>query len=273
MWGFSAGSVRDMFIKTMPSNLAPPTPPTIIASYGQHIKWQTPKDNPCACEDAPRQNPAWVTKHLADSWVTLEQEVPTQWMPKLDRTLAKGKRLSAEIPEYGCGAYGCVMPTNDPKIVLKLTTDDTEAQFAARLAKKLPVPIVTTYELVYHLPSAKRQGRDVYLLWRESAEHVGEVDKVVGSHAEDAIAEQHQAAQKAFERLSHREPAERELATWVKAVKKMGKVKELAWLANGLLAAYEQTGIFFGDIHGGNLGLARGQWVITDPGHVAVVPR
>jgi len=221
----------------------------------------------------PKQNPAWVTKHLADSWVTLESKVPAKWMPKLDMTVAKGKRLTGEIPEYGCGAYGCVLPTLDDKIVLKLTTDDTEAQFAARLAKQLPVPIVTNYELVFHLPTAKRQGRAVYLLWREAADDVGNVDKVVGPHAEDAIAVQHRAAQEAFDKLAHGEPAERELAAWVSAVKGMGKVPELRWLADGMLAAYEQKGIFFGDIHGGNMGRARGQWVITDPGHVAVVKR
>lgn len=231
------------------------------------------EDNPCECEmtDQPKQNPAWVTKHLADSWVTLEQKVPTKWLPKLDRTTSKGKRLVAEIPEYGCGAYGCVMPTNDPQIVLKLTTDDTEAQFAARLANQLPVPIVTKYELVMQLPTAKRQGRDVYLLWREAAEKVGEVDKVVGEHAEIAIDKQHKAAQAAFDKLARGEKAERELAAWQVALQGMAKIKALSWLANGMLAAFQQRGIFFGDIHGGNLGQARGQWVITDPGHVAVV--
>jgi hypothetical protein len=241
--------------------------PLQMSAYHHQLGTRLMQKNP------PKQNPAWVTKHLADSWVTLESKVPPQWMPKLDRTVAKGKRLSAEIPEYGCGAYGCVLPTLDPKVVLKLTTDDTEAEFAARLAKQLPVPIVTIYELVYHLPTAKRQGRNVYLLWREAADHVGEVDKVVGSHAEDAIAAQHKAAQEAFDRLSHGEPAERELAAWVKSLKAMAKVPELRWLANGMLAAYEEKGIVFGDIHGSNVGQARGQWVITDPGHVAVVAK
>ncbi len=219
------------------------------------------------------QNPAWVTQHLAASWVTLEDKVPPQWMPRLDRTRRQGKALVAEIPEYGCGAYGCVMPTLDPKIVLKLTTDETEAEFAGKLAKDLPVPICTIYHLVLRLPSARRQGRKVYLLWREAADDVGKIDKVVGQHAEQAIDAQHKAAQAAYELLVKGASAEGALTTWQAAVGAMGKVPELAWLADGMLRAFAERGIFFGDIHGGNLGRARGQWVITDPGHVAVVNR
>lgn len=231
-----------------------------------------PTVNPCSTTVHANPSP-WVTKHLADSWVTLESQVPPAWMPKLDKTVGKGKRMSAEIPEYGCGAYGCVIPTGDPKIVLKVTTDDTEAQFAARLAKTLPVPIVTKYELVLHLPTAKRQGRDVFLLWREAADDVGNVDKVVGNAAEEAIGKQHAAAQAAFSLLHEGEPAEHELAEWRRQVIAMGKVPALKWLADGMVRAYDERGIFISDVHAGNLGRARGEWVITDPGNVAVVKK
>ncbi len=225
----------------------------------------------------PVENPPWVTKQLADHWVWLESKVPPAWLPRLDHTIAKGNRMSAAIPEYGCGAYGCVFPTLDPKIVLKVTTDSTEAEFSAKLAGTLPVPICTIYRMVVHLKNAKRHGRKIYLLWRETAESVGDVDKVVGLHAEDAIERQHAAAQQAFQLLAHTEPAEEELATWVSLVEDMAIVPELAYLSDGLLRAYHERGIFFGDIHGGNLGLCQrgdtAQWCITDPGHVAVVER
>jgi hypothetical protein len=39
-----------------------------------------------------------------------------------------GSNLHTE--EYGCGFYGCVMPTRDPDVVLKITNDASEAQFA-----------------------------------------------------------------------------------------------------------------------------------------------
>jgi streptomycin 6-kinase len=41
----------------------------------------------------------------------------------------------------------------------------------------------------------------------------------------------------------------------------------------GLEKVWDEQHIFFGDIHTGNVGMVDGQWVITDPGHVAVVSR
>lgn len=246
----------------------PKTAPQLISKWGQQPMYY--QNNPCSC-DEPRENPAWVTKHLADSWVTLEETVPPQWLPKIDRTFAKGKKISGEIPEYGCGAYGCVFPTLDQKVVLKLTTDASEAEFAAKLAKELPVPIVTKYHLAMELPSAKHKGRNVYLLWREAADDVGGIDKTVGPHAEDAIHAQHEAAQAAFSKLADGQDAKRELSTWKTKVGEMKRVPELAWLADGMLTAYDESGIFFGDVHGGNLGLVDGKWKITDPGNIAVV--
>jgi hypothetical protein len=207
--------------------------------------------------------------------VALEEKVPAAWLPKLDRTKAHGNRISARIPEYGCGAYGCVFPTLDKEIVLKVTTDSTEAEFAAQLAQHLPVPIVTAYRIVMLLPSAKRQGRKVYLLWRETAQQVGQIDKVLGDLTEDTISRQHAAAQTAFHLLFDGLPAQQELRAWRATVEQMGKLPDLRYLADGMLRAYDEQGVFFGDLHGGNLGLCkRGtgwKWVITDPGHVAVV--
>lgn len=216
--------------------------------------------------------PQWLTTHLAASYVTLEETVPPKWLPKLERTRpAKGGKLLAEIPEYGCGAYGCVIPTLDPTVVLKVTTDETEAEFAAKYAKNLPVPVVTIYHLVAELPSAKRQGRKVFLLWREAADDVGKIDKVVGPQAEDAINEQHQRAQVAYALMSDGAEAKAAVKEWRDKMVAMGKVPELRWLAEGMTRAFDEQGIFWGDIHGGNLGRARGEWVITDPGNIALV--
>jgi hypothetical protein len=46
-------------------------------------------------------------------------------------------------------------------------------------------------------------------------------------------------------------------------------------LGRGLVEVYKTNRVFFGDIHSGNLGLVTRDgvdlWVITDPGHIAVL--
>lgn len=223
------------------------------------------------------ENPPWVTKIISDHWSMLEESAPPAWLPKLDRTHAKGVRMSGRMKEFGCGAYGCVLPTLDKKVVLKVTTDETEAHFAAQYANKLPVPICTIYHLVMEIPGAKRNNMKVFLLWREEAFNVGQVDTVVGEHAEDAISKQHERAQEAFKHLHtgrNDKFAQYALDDWRDSVLEMGAIPELAWLADGIVEAYDEQGIFFGDIHGGNIGQVNrdgvDHWVITDPGNMAV---
>jgi len=105
------------------------------------------------------------------------------WMPLEEE---KGKVLE----EYGCGLYGCVMPTGDPDVVLKLTTDVNEAKFAhlaSGMGENQPPGIVRYYEAV-KVPGAKVSPpeRDpgegpyqIYLLWREGANKVGALGKYV----------------------------------------------------------------------------------------------
>ena len=66
------------------------------------------------------------------------------------------------------------MPTKDPNIVCKITSDVTEAVFiaAALSLPEFPEGIVR-YEAVYELPGAKHRNRPVFVLWREAAESTG----------------------------------------------------------------------------------------------------
>lgn len=223
-------------------------------------------------------NPAWVTKALSESYSGLEDKIPANWLPKLaDVKSEKGAKLTAKLKEYGCGAYGCVLPTLDEKVVLKVTIDDTEADFAARLAETLVVPVTCAYYKVVSLP-AKRKGSRIFLLWREEAKKVDQIDKEpYGKSAVAAISLQHRAAQTVFDLVDKtggnpRLPAA--LKKWVATCEAMGKVSQLKYLSDGMLRVYREQGIFFGDIHEGNVGLCvrdgKQQWVITDPGHVAV---
>ena len=235
-------------------------------------------------------NPAWVTDTLARSYEILEDTVPPQWLPKLDSVKpSSSDRVTARIKEYGCGKYGCVFPTLDPKVVMKVTTDDTEAEFAATLANTLVRPICVRYQMVVAL-IGEHGGRPISLLWREAADHVdGLADMLDDLRGDDAgdialsyILEQHQIAQVAYNALYlKRSPTVYRplLNLWQEACRRMAEqtdIPELQPLGEGLLEVYQKQRIFFGDIHEGNLGMVHREdgtspWVITDPGHVAVV--
>ncbi len=241
---------------------------------------ELPNANPHGLRNLMR-NPAWVTSALADHYEILDDQVPPRWMPLLAGVTNDRKKLVADLVEYGCGAYGCVIATNDPRTVLKVTTDDTEAEFAAQLAPTLVAPICVTYELVVRL-SARHKGNPVHLLWREAADQVGRIETALeepyGERAVDLIRQQHRAAQMTYAAIVEgfdRDVIERGIQLWLEAVERMGRIAELRPLARGIERVWNEQRIFFGDIHEGNLGLVKRAsgtaWVITDPGHVAVI--
>ncbi len=225
----------------------------------------------------PKNNPAWVTSLLAKHFEFMEEQVPAKWLPKLSKTKAKRGKFTAAMKEYGCGAYGCVLPTLDKKVVLKITTDDTEYQFAEQLAGELAAQVTVDYHLVAGLPE-KHRGRWTYLLWRDSAERVGELDKVVAEEGRDGeavevyIDTQHKAAQKAYVALMQGEPAKHLIEAWVAETRAMGKnVPELAELADGMITNLKKNKVFMGDVHAGNIGLVGDRWLVVDPGNIAVL--
>jgi hypothetical protein len=90
----------------------------------------------------------------------------------------------------GCGYFGCVFPTEDPDVVMKITTDTSEAAFAAtRIGAVSPSGGIARYYEGYRIPGlhylreekltgdpnydfAGMQER-VFVLWRESADPAG----------------------------------------------------------------------------------------------------
>lgn len=236
-------------------------------------------------------NPGWATDVLVDIYDSIGDDVPPAWLPRLQRMERKGASgVVAHVHEYGCGTYGCVYPTNDPNIVLKVTADDTEAEFASELSPLIERPICVKYHLVIKAEGAKDpKGSDVYLLWRESANHVGRILDVidqrhgldVGTEATILFNTQHQLAQDAYTAIfNHWEPSLilPLVAAWLESCEAMARqtdIPELRELGDGLVEVYRAERIFFGDIHSGNLGLVTrpegDHWVITDPGHVAVI--
>jgi hypothetical protein len=231
------------------------------------IRKVTPRENPPRDHFVP--NPAWVTKIIAGSYDTINERVPPKWHPRLTKPRSQRGNFIAKLKEYGCGAYGCVLPTLDDKTVLKVTTDVTEAEFAGQLAATLIVPIVVDYRLVMQL-GVLHQKRPVYLLWRESADDVGQLED------HPLINEQHLAAQTAYLEMYKTQTAPvGAIKYWRDTIRAMAEDPALKFLATGMLRVWDEQQIFFGDVHGGNVGrCVRGErleWVIVDPGHVSVV--
>jgi hypothetical protein len=114
----------------------------------------------------------WVDQSMRSAWDRIVAAAPVAGgIPRL----IDGKRFSVE--EYGCGHYGCVMPTQDPRVVAKLTSDPTEAFFvtaALQLAARdrdWPEGIVRYYG-IFRTPGSYR-GRPIFVIWREEATDVG----------------------------------------------------------------------------------------------------
>lgn len=102
------------------------------------------------------------------AWERVARAVPEEWLP------TRAARSRSKFVELGCGVFGCVMPTSDPKVVLKLTSDVSEAKFAA-VAQKVGdrVPGIVGYHKVVHVEGFAYRKRPIYLLWRQAAKDVG----------------------------------------------------------------------------------------------------
>jgi hypothetical protein len=229
----------------------------------------------------------WVTEVIARNYKLLEGAVRPAWLPTLAnvRVLTKST-VVAEFREYGCGTFGCVYPTLDQNVVMKVTTDDTEAEFAAYLYPTMTEDVTVAYHQTVRT-NDQHNGNPIYLLWREAAENVGMIVKYVeetsgsGAAARDVIHRQWLSAQDVVKAIYSGAPANEIgalAAGWAIQLEEMATqtaVPELHALAERMLKTYRSQAIFFGDVHEGNIGYVTrnglGSWVVTDPGHIAVI--
>lgn len=114
--------------------------------------------------------PQWLENLINDNLPALASVAPSSAMPVAES--GKSKRKASYV-EYGCGHFGCVLPTATPGLVLKITSDLSEAMLVAKLIgiREMPEGLVR-YESVVML-EGKYRGRPTFAIWREEAHDVG----------------------------------------------------------------------------------------------------
>lgn len=127
---------------------------------------------------APLGRTPWVDKSMERVWERLTPHVDEAWLPELDGDALKVVRGIAQptfsVQEYGCGYYGCVLPTRTEGLVLKVTSDASEAMFAQGAINLREWPLgMVQYKKVIALAGEKRKRRNLFLLWREEAHDIG----------------------------------------------------------------------------------------------------
>jgi hypothetical protein len=106
--------------------------------------------------------PAWVENNLKRLWPELKRRVTPELLPNV-------------AEEYGCGHYGCVMPTVGAGTgqVVKLTSDVLEGLFIVHMMHlRQPEEGLVHYHRIIGV-SGRRYGRPLFLIWRQEAKHVG----------------------------------------------------------------------------------------------------
>jgi len=130
----------------------------------------------CACPNGP----SWSDDAIVSNWDALASMLPSKWLPqRAGKRLITGKQI---FKEYGCGNYGCVYPTQDPEIVFKITSDQTEADFVSTAAALREPAGMVRYYAIYKIDGERKRTKDsgvshsnVYVMLRESADKIGQI--------------------------------------------------------------------------------------------------
>lgn len=117
---------------------------------------------------------AWVDRLLNEHWDAIVAATPEGAIPEIGAISKRGK---VTANEYGCGHYGCVMPTADSNLVCKVTSDESEAFFvqaALELGQPDDADGMVRYLDIRAFPESSRyRSRKVFILWREAARDIG----------------------------------------------------------------------------------------------------
>jgi hypothetical protein len=225
-------------------------------------------------------------------------DVEDEWLPRVS------KRRPLKFEEYGCGAYGCVSPTEEPGLVVKLTSDLSEATFVSwALSIDQPKAGMIRYHKILAVPGATYRGRPVFIIWRDEAYSTGTLSQWGGFRSQydvelsllestmlPAAREVGIAVRRWRSRMTpeaflatlgqlwsaHRQEvaAPRHVQAVVKELQKVrGAIERLATTRfKGIALAlrhYLERGVILADVRGANLGKLRGTYY--EPGDWAII--
>lgn len=147
----------------------------------------------------------WVDKNMALVVPRLRGHVPDSWLPRMMTEYTEEVRRGPDwltkyetvklkkpvVEEYGCGSYGCVMPTSEPGLVIKLTSDMSEAWFIARARSLDYIGGIVEYKKIFALPTTHK-GRPLFVLWRTEARYIGDWSYTTHHHDDRTAAGSYQ---------------------------------------------------------------------------------
>jgi hypothetical protein len=187
--------------------------------------------------------------------------------------------------QFGCGALGCVLPTFDPEIVFKVTSDVKEAELIGKLlelydqGKQDRLQGIVQYLGVYFMGFL--DSNPMYAVWREEAYAVGgeAMYKKLGPGAVNVFG----LLDRSYVQRAMYAHGIESVVSGLDDMQEMietsnGKYDILEPLFETLYFLADEHGITIGDLHPGNFGLVNGgstfrsaDWnpkniVITDPG-------
>lgn len=194
--------------------------------------------------------PIWLAEVLGRNWTNMASYLGGRgWMPLAETATNQSSKIVLEFEEYGCGVYGCVIPTQDRDVVFKVTSDTSEVEFFRDVLPTLGDPadlaIVTFYDSIDLVGEWKH--RPIAGVWRESADQIGYLAKAMGA-IPDLIHIQKDAASMAYHHLHHaKKDAPKVYAEALRqrerALEHLDGVVDVAVMFKARMTAWEKSGI------------------------------
>lgn len=169
--------------------------------------------------------PAWTVRFLTEHWNTIVKGSMPAWMPvELEGSTPRRRSFDS----LGCGHYGCVFRTHTPGLVMKISSDQSEAIFVKAAVKLGDWPDgIVRYQAILDLPGSHR-NRPVSIIWREEAYEIG----VISSPQFEKNPRAAQEVQRYHSAYMNAARVVREMSTkpnWPKMLVEAKRFEEWAW--------------------------------------------
>lgn len=254
-----------------------------------------------------KSNPPWADSILKAAYPAIQAAAPKSALPIPEERIDQSSgRKKIGWREYGTGHYGTVYPTNSPGLVMKLTSDPTEAAFVAAY---LSLPArnrsngIVNYHAVYRVPGVLKSKRPVFVIWRDEAVHVGIDALERWVHSSNNVPYHERSLRHVAKYLNDAKTAANKIRTLLKksvTTASGARRRELlierftdeftmatSEMQNEPLGNYVgeamsmllDQGLLLADVHTGNIGMPTGDveeqigetCIITDPGHAVAL--